>query len=1189
MRKQLLTLSAAVLAALGVEAQCSPITAPFIESFTSNSVPTCWTKSQTSGSGWTFNGNPGYDVSGTADHTGGVTGSDFAWIDFSGGTFSPDIGCLLESPEIDVTGMGQPALRFWHISTCTNPSNLNNLGNFNELYIEAFDGTSWVTVGSEIGENGGAWTEFLYDLSPYVYNTNLIKFRFRGEYNGNGNAFYNDLLLDDVEIFDGSTFCFAPTNGQVLGATGSSVTLSWEGSGSNYIIEYGAPGFTPGTGTFSNVTVTGSSPFQQAVTGLTAGNIYDFYIYQDCQSLLDTSTAIGPLTETAQCSPVTDFYVTSGSTSMANVEWVSSGANFIVEYGTTGFNPGSGTSNSVTSSTNQDITGLASNSFYDAYVRVICGPGDTSIYYGPVTFNTYGLGAFMDWDNSCPSLGYVEMDTVAGAQFQTIGDLQEFGLTLPFPFLWQNQLMTDITIADEGVAVLGTQSAQVTFSNSALSPSSYIGFFPHWDDMHTGDIYYGVVGSAPNRVFIVEWDDRPHFVQVAGQTVDFQIQLHEADQSVYFVYNDVVFGGTQAGFDYGASATIGVNGPEQTIQVSYNNPDYLTNNSCIHFFYTDCPNVDGLTVTTYDYNQIGLDWNPGLAQETEWIVEWGTPGFTPGGAGSLGTQSSMVSSDTITGLTQLTDYDVYVYANCDPTAPLTSSGMLVQHQTAPECANPFGIGSGAAPDSIFASWNWQPNASGQLPVSYNITYVPSGQEVYGSTATEYNTGAAIFADTIVDQNLIASGVYDMYVQTVCASGDTSLYVGPVNFLAFLDNDSSCYAQELQVNGNAYILYNNGAQNDPGIAAIEPPTDGFYSTQGWGQSPIYRSTWYTFTAPASGDVMISGTDVNYFAKMAVYETTNCGDYSQYNLIGANDNGVLFGATNAPEWAVCGLTPGQTYYLLHSAQYSYTGAGTYSIKLEELDFNAGSATGIVDACIGDTVDLFNSITGYDVQYGTWIDLANTSQLVTDNDFATTVLASQVYNFEYRVELGCSYDSIVGQVEIYPPSSAGQDGSINVCKNEPINLFTGLSGNVDLGGTWYDPQDAVVNSNIPASGTVPGQFNYDYIAGNGVCPDDTALVVVIVDAGCDWLGLSEEMIEGISVYPNPTSGILNITSAGQHDDLAIQMVDVNGRVVYVGSEELASGSNVKIDISNLTTGVYMLNLTNGTSINTYRVIVE
>ncbi|SFT79327.1 Por secretion system C-terminal sorting domain-containing protein [Lishizhenia tianjinensis] len=1176
MKKKLLMVSTMLLSVLGVRAQCTPVTAPFIENFTANSAPTCWLTYQTTGSGWVFNGNPGYDVSGTQDHTGGVSSSDFAWIDFS----VPDAGTCLESPEIDVSGLTAPALRFWHISTVTNASNLNLMGTFNQLFVEAYNGVSWVTVAMEQGENGSNWTEFYYDFTPYIYNTNLIKFRFRGEPTNTTYAYYNDLLLDDVEVFEGSTFCFAPSNGQVLGATANSVTLDWAGTGSNYIVEYGAPGFTPGTGTYVNNT---GAP--ATVSGLTAGNSYDFYVYQNCVTLGDTSTAIGPLSAIAQCSPVTDFYVNTASTGSANVEWVSSGANFIVEYGTTGFNPGSGTSNTVTAQTNQDLNGLTSNSFYDAYVRVICGPGDTSTYFGPVTFNTYGVGQFIDWDVACPTIGFVDISGT-GTDLG-LGDDTEATFVSPFPILYQGNLVQDIVVGNNGGIILGATSGNVGYGgNFNTLADGYLFIWGDDLDEETGNVYWQAVGTAPNRTLIIHWHNICNFAGAVGDpTVNFQIQIEEATQEIYYVYDDVVFGGTDANDDFGANADIGLSGT-QDITISTNNTNFLTNNSCAHFFYTDCPNVENIQITTYDYDQIGLTWNQGLAQEGQWTIVWGLEGFDPA-TGGLGSMTTSNTFDTITGLTQLTDYDVYVYADCDPTAPLQSSGMLIQHQTAPLCANPFGIGASSAPDSIYASWNWQPNGSGQLPTSYNISYVPSGQSVYGPSATEYNTGSAIFADSIFDPNLIASGIYDVYIQTICNTGDTSIYVGPVNFLAFLDNDSSCYAQELQVNGLPYLLYNNGAQLDPGVSGIAPPATGFNTTDGWGNQNMYRTTWYTFTAPASGDVMISGTDVNFSGKMAVYETTNCGDYNQYNLIGANDNGVLFSSTAAPEWVVCGLTPGQTYYLLHSANFSTQ--GNFSIRLTEIDFNAGTATGIVDACIGDTVSLFNSIAGYDIEYGNWIDLANTGQFQSDSLFATTVLASQVYNFEYRVQLGCSYDSVIGQVEIYPPSSAGNDGSINVCKNEPINLYSGLTGNVDLGGTWYDPQDNALTSDIPPAGTIPGQFNYDYVAGNGVCPDDTSLVVVIVNPSCDWLGLVENTIEGISLYPNPTQGIVNLVSEGEHEDFDIHVIDVNGRVVFRASDKLNAGTEMKLDLSDLTSGVYLIQLSNQTSKNTLRIVIE
>ncbi len=58
-----------------------------------------------------------------------------------------------------------------------------------------------------------------------------------------------------------------------------------------------------------------------------------------------------------------------------------------IEYGTTGFTPGSGTLISGISANPYRLTGLAPNTTYDYYVQSDCGGGDTSTWEGPYTFN----------------------------------------------------------------------------------------------------------------------------------------------------------------------------------------------------------------------------------------------------------------------------------------------------------------------------------------------------------------------------------------------------------------------------------------------------------------------------------------------------------------------------------------------------------------------------------------------------------------------------------------------------------------------------------------------------------------------------------------------------------------------------------------------------------------------------------
>lgn len=71
--------------------------------------------------------------------------------------------------------------------------------------------------------------------------------------------------------------CAAPTDVIVDGATASSVTLSWTSTGSAWTIEYGASGFSQGSGT---QVAADTKPF--SINGLESQKDYDFYVRNNC-------------------------------------------------------------------------------------------------------------------------------------------------------------------------------------------------------------------------------------------------------------------------------------------------------------------------------------------------------------------------------------------------------------------------------------------------------------------------------------------------------------------------------------------------------------------------------------------------------------------------------------------------------------------------------------------------------------------------------------------------------------------------------------------------------------------------------------------------------------------------------------------------------------------------------------------
>ena len=269
----------------------SQLTAPFTESFTGGSTsvpPTGWSESWTSGDGWSFDNGAGYGINNLPDHTGTGSETHFAHIDFS----SPaDFGAILQSDTINVSALTTPELKFYFLSNyltyILNPEN--------GIYVEAYNGTSWITIDSIRQNNFGTWSEHFYNVGAYVFGGNKLMVRLRGEEGGSsaggtGSGFYHDLAIDDISVVE-FTPCRPVTNINSRNITASGATVGWTtatGADTAWIVEYGPIGFTPGTGITMQVSVDSAD-----ITGLSSATLYDFYITGLCNTG-DTSGVVGP-------------------------------------------------------------------------------------------------------------------------------------------------------------------------------------------------------------------------------------------------------------------------------------------------------------------------------------------------------------------------------------------------------------------------------------------------------------------------------------------------------------------------------------------------------------------------------------------------------------------------------------------------------------------------------------------------------------------------------------------------------------------------------------------------------------------------------------------------------------------------------------------------------------------------------
>ncbi len=142
-----------------------------------------------------------------------------------------------------------------------------------------------------------------------------------------------------------------------------------------------------------------------------------------------------------------------------------------------------------------------------------------------------------------------------GSSTQVIGPNEDdttAGITLPFAFSYFGRVFDRASVCSNGWVAFGSSSA-TTSVNPALPatavPNAVLA--PLWDDLATaaGSVRSFVEGSAPTRVFVIDWDSVESF-DGSATGLSFQVRLHEDSGVVEFAY---AAGGAYTSLSYTAS------------------------------------------------------------------------------------------------------------------------------------------------------------------------------------------------------------------------------------------------------------------------------------------------------------------------------------------------------------------------------------------------------------------------------------------------------------------------------------------------------------------------------------------------------------------------------------------------------------------------------------------------------------
>ena len=93
-----------------------------------------------------------------------------------------------------------------------------------------------------------------------------------------------------------------------------------------------------------------------------------------------------------------------------------------------------------------------------------------------------------------------------------------------------------------------------------------------------------------------------------------------------------------------------------------------------------------------------------------------------------------------------------------------------------------------------------------------------------------------------------------------------------------------------------------------------------------------------------------------------------------------------------------------------------------------------------------------------------------------------------------------------------------------------------------------------------------------------------MVVVLPSCDYLSIDEAAFEGVQLYPNPTTGIINIDA---NKVFEVEITDANGRMIRENISPMVGTSSV--DLGKVQVGVYFVTLKAEDASKVYRVVVQ
>lgn len=1036
---------------------CNPLTAPFSENFDGsgwtpgiggvnqgNDINACWdrpagnphfgTRSGTTGSGGT---GPSGDFIGTGN---------YIYTEYSGVNNNEGV---IYSPLIFLPNTFlNPELSFAYHMYGSDIDSLQVSVERNgiETYL-------WSITGQQQNANNAPWLIANSNLGAYSGDTIRLVFK------GFGSGFASDIAIDEVSI--SAVSCAAPSALTVSSVTGTSINYSHPNLAANAEVEYGAPGFTIGTGT--SAILPGATG---VATGLNAGTYYEFYIRNICGPG-DSSSWFGPVLLLTNCGTVTAPYsenfdigfkeggggVNAGST--ISPCWTRNRNSLYHWGGGTGTTPSSGTGPNGDHS-----SGTGSY----VYVEASAGAsGDTAVLESPsIDLSTLSQPELIYWLHMFSAVGasislaveildngsWVTLETLTGSQFN---NWQERRIDLA---AYANKT---ISLRFSSIKASGASVFQGDISLDDISIDERLNCGPftlpytenfdgaNWTEGSGGTNQNDQIDPCWSRPFtnLNQWGTGTGTTQSAntGPSADLS-------GTGNYLYTEASRGGALASI---SSPTISI---DATANAPYLYYSYHMFGASIVDFKIEIDNGSTTVLTTV----VGQ-------QQTSSAAAWISDSL----------DLSAFKGDTIS-INFLADATSF-------TGDVAIDGIAVREANLP-CADPTNLAlSNATQTSVQLSWN--SSNSGQTVLTYyDLSAGPGTMVLITGLSSPY-----------VLNGLVANSQYQIGVYDSCSA---SLFSN-----AIFDTATTAPCDTVRAIGSATSSFYGASFN--GSSSINADSlawdfgdgttaSGFSPSHIYGASGLYTINLMAYNDCGTGDTVSFSLLICDTLSPQLSATIQIDSLS-FDATGSNATGFIWDFGDGGTDTNC------------TGTYRYSASGTYTITLT-----------VFNDC-GDTLSTSQTITACGAPKADW---------------TYSILSPVGSGLRLQFDASASNNAVTYNWDF-------GDGSTGTGVN-PIHIYA-------TPGLYYRVKLEVTNS----------------------CGDKDEWEYVLSSISTDEWALEK----AIEIYPNPTSNLVNINWSSQDVKLnTLRLVDARGALIEeLSLKSVGHNESFELSLGKLQSGLYFI----------------